>query len=48
MPTNIKESDFETLFVEWLVNHGGYEKGTIADYNKEYAIDETHLFRFLA
>ena len=25
----------------------GYEQGTNADYNRDYAIDETRLFRFL-
>ncbi|MGV8907207.1 MAG: type I restriction endonuclease subunit R [Acetobacterium sp.] len=48
MPTNIKESGLETLIVDWLVNHGGYEQGTNGDYNKDYAIDETLLFRFLS
>ena len=45
--TNIKECGFETLIVNWLVEQNGYEEGTNADYNKEYAIDETRLFRFL-
>lgn len=45
--TNTKESGLETLIVKWLVEHNGYEEGTNADYNKEYAIDETRLFRFL-
>jgi len=45
--TNTKESGLETLIVDWLVNHNGYEQGTNADYNREYAIDETRLFRFL-
>jgi type I restriction enzyme R subunit len=45
--TNTRESGLETLIVDWLVNHNGYEKGTNADYNREYAIDETRLFRFL-
>ncbi len=45
--TNTKESGLETLIVKWLVEHNGYEEGSNADYNKEYAIDETHLFRFL-
>ena len=47
MPTNTKESGFEALIVNWLVEHNGYEEGSNADYNKEYAIDETRLFRFL-
>lgn len=45
--TNIKESGLESLIVKWLVEQNGYEEGTNADYNKEYAIDETRLFRFL-
>ena len=47
MPTNTKESGFEALIVNWLVEHNGYEEGSNTDYNKEYAIDETRLFRFL-
>ena len=47
MFTNTKESGLETLIVKWLVEHNGYEEGSNADYNKEYAIDETRLFRFL-
>ncbi len=45
--TNTRESGFETLIVNWLVEHNGYEEGSNADYNKEYAIDESRLFRFL-
>lgn len=45
--TNTKESGLETLIVKWLVEHNGYEEGSNTDYNKEYAIDETRLFRFL-
>ena len=45
--TNTKESGLETLIVKWLVERNGYEEGSNADYNKEYAIDETRLFRFL-
>lgn len=45
--TNIKEKGFEDLIVKWLVEHNGYEQGCNADYNCEYAIDETRLFRFL-
>lgn len=46
--SNTKEDGLETIIVDWLVKHNGYEQGTNADYNKEYAIDETRLFRFLA
>lgn len=45
--TNTKESGLEALIVKWLVDHNDYEESTNADYNKEYAIDETRLFRFL-
>lgn len=47
MFTNTKESGLESLIVNWLVEHNGYEEGKNADYNKEYAVDETRLFRFL-
>lgn len=46
--TNVRESGLETLIVKWLVEHNGYEEGTNADYNKEYAVDEVRLFRFLS
>lgn len=45
--TNTKESGIEALIVKWLVDHNDYEQGTNADYNREYAVDETRLFRFL-
>ena len=45
--TNTKENGLETLIVNWLVTHNGYEEGTNADYNKECAIDDARLFRFL-
>lgn len=45
--TNTKENGLEALIVKWLVEQNGYEQGTSADYNREYAIDETRLLRFL-
>lgn len=45
--TNTKESGLESLIVKWLVDHNDYEQGTNADYNRDYAVDETRLFRFL-
>lgn len=45
--TNTKEDGLESLIVKWLVEQSGYEQGTNKDYNKEYAMDETRLFRFL-
>ena len=47
MFTNTRENGLETLIVKWLVEQNGYEEGTNADYNKEFALDETRLFRFL-
>ena len=45
--TNTKESGLELLIVQWLIEQNGYEQGTNADYNRDYAVDETRLFRFL-
>ncbi len=47
MPTNTRESGFESLIVNWLVTQNGYEQGASGDYNREYAVDELRLFRFL-
>ena len=45
--TDTKEKGLEALIVKWLVEQNGYEQGSNADYNREYALDETRLFRFL-
>jgi len=45
--TNTKENGLEALIVKWFVEQNGYEQGSNNDYNREYAIDETRLFRFL-
>ena len=47
MTANTKESGFEELIIDSLVHDNGYEQGTNEDYNRDYAIDETRLFRFL-
>lgn len=47
MVTNTKESGLEALIVDYLVNCNGYELGTNKDYNRDYAVDETRLIRFL-
>jgi type I restriction enzyme R subunit len=47
MPTDIKEKGLETLIVQWLTAQNGFEEGANEDYNREYAIDEARLFRFL-
>ncbi|MCC8047346.1 MAG: hypothetical protein LIP12_17975 [Clostridiales bacterium] len=45
--TNTKENGLEPLIVRWLVEQNGYEEGVNSDYNREYAVDETRLLRFL-
>ncbi len=47
MPTDIRESGLESLIVDHLVTQNGYENGESVDYNREYAVDELRLFRFL-
>ncbi len=47
MPTNTRERGLETLFVQHLLDKNSFEEGTNEDYNREYAIDEIRLFRFL-
>ena len=47
MPTNTKENGFETLIVDYLRDVNGFEQGISTEYNKDYAIDEGRLFRFL-
>lgn len=47
MASNTKEIGFETLIIDYLVNVNGYEQGQNFDYNKDYAIDEARLIRFL-
>ncbi|MDR0466949.1 MAG: type I restriction endonuclease subunit R [Deltaproteobacteria bacterium] len=48
MHTDTRESGLESLIVAWLVERNGYEQGANADYNREYAVDESRLFRFLS
>lgn len=45
--TDTRERGFESLIVDWLVSENGYEEGDNIAYNKDCAIDETRLFRFL-
>lgn len=47
MVTNTKESGLENLIVSYLENNNKYEIGTNDDYSRDFAIDETRLFRFL-
>ena len=48
MPANIRESGLEDIIVQHLLTANGYEQGSNEDYCREYAIDETRLFRFLS
>ena len=45
--TDTSEGGLESLIVRHLVEVNGYEQGANSDYNREYAIDETRLWRFL-
>jgi len=47
MTTNTKEAALEDLIIAFLETENGYEQGTNEDYNRDFAIDETRLFRFL-
>ena len=47
MITDTKEKGLEALIVDWLRDQNGYEQGLPNEYNKDYAIDEVRLFRFL-
>lgn len=47
MPTNMNERSLEDLIVNYLVDQNGYELGISNDYNKEYALDEGRLKKFL-
>ena len=47
MTTKTKENGFESLIVDYLINHKSFEHGANSDYSKEFAIDEKRLFVFL-
>jgi type I restriction enzyme R subunit len=47
MTTNTKEAALEDLIIAFLETENGYEQGTNENYNRDYAINETRLFRFL-
>ncbi|MGO1529311.1 MAG: DEAD/DEAH box helicase family protein, partial [Senegalia sp. (in: firmicutes)] len=42
-----KEIRFESDIESYLLNHGGYEKGDMSNYDKEKAIDMEALLRFI-
>ncbi|MBQ6774490.1 MAG: type I restriction endonuclease subunit R [Synergistaceae bacterium] len=45
--TDITEHGFESLIVNYLLERNNYEQGLNDDYNRDYALDETRLLRFL-
>jgi type I restriction enzyme R subunit len=48
MPTtDMSEKGFETTITKHLVEVNLFEQGVTADYDHEYAVDKTRLFRFL-
>jgi type I restriction enzyme R subunit len=49
--TDTSEKGLEAIITEWLIEHNGFERGAMygmGEYNKDFAVDETRLFRFLA
>jgi len=47
MPTDISEKGLETIIIDHLIEQNSYEHGDTSEYNKDFAIDEQRLFRFL-
>jgi len=51
MPTtDTSEKGLEIIITDWLASHNGYETGALygqGEYNKDFAVDEVRLFRFL-
>ena len=45
---DLKERNFEADIEQWLLEKGGYTKGSQKTYDKERAIDMTTLIKFLA
>lgn len=51
LTTDTSEKGLETIITEWLIEHNGFERGALygtGEYNKDFAVDETRLLRFLA
>lgn len=47
MDDNLKEKAFEEAIEEYLINHGGYEKGNSAAFDRETGLDEDTLLGFV-
>jgi type I restriction enzyme R subunit len=47
MPTNTKESGFESYIEQFLLDKNAYEKRKTADYDKEFCVDRELVLRFI-
>ena len=45
--TDMTEKGLETIMVEYLRDHNGYEQGQSADFNREYTLDPGRVERFI-
>ena len=45
--TDMTEKGLETIMVEYLRNHNGYEQGQTSDFDREYTLDPGRVERFL-
>lgn len=45
--TDMTEKGLETIMVEYLRDHNGYEQGKSADFNREYTLDPGRVERFI-
>lgn len=45
--TDMTEKGLETIMVEYLCNHNGYEQGQSADFDREFTLDPGRVERFL-
>lgn len=45
--TDMTEKGLETIMVEYLRNHNGYEQGQSADFDREYTLDPGRVERFI-
>ncbi len=48
MHTDVSEKGLENIIENWLINENRFEQGTNTEFNRDYAVDETRLFRFLS
>jgi type I restriction enzyme R subunit len=48
MPSHVREQQFETDIVDWLITLGGYAPGADANYDRRVGIDTVELFAFIS